>query len=126
MTSSRSAARSLALGLSLVAAAGCSLAGGTLGGREKCWPAQPPRAASVWDGILQIDAVGGSLQTPDGEVIPLLAGTLSTRVDATGVGELVAGDRVAARAGDDVTLFGGMGADGALVVCAVEEVRSGP
>jgi hypothetical protein len=120
------ATRCLTLALCLIATSGCSLAGGTLGGREKCWPAQPPRGASVWDGILRIDEVGGSLLTPDGEVIPLLAGTLSTRVGAAGVGELVAGDRVAARSGDDVTLFGGMGADGALVVCAVEEVRSAP
>jgi hypothetical protein len=28
-----------------------------------------------------------------------------------------------ARAGDDVTLFGGAGADGALVVCGLEEVH---
>jgi hypothetical protein len=28
-----------------------------------------------------------------------------------------------AQAGDDATLFGGMGADGALVVCGVEEIH---
>ena len=44
-----------------------------------------------------------------------------TRIGADGGGELAHGNDVIARAGDDVTLFGGAGADGALVVCAVEE-----
>jgi hypothetical protein len=48
--------------------------------------------------------------------------TLTTRVGAGGIGELVRGNDVLARAGADVTLFGGIGADGGLVVCAVEEV----
>lgn len=107
----------------LVLSAGCGLTGGTLGGREKCWPAEQSRAASIWRGILEIRADGAQLNTPEGEVIPLLPGTLTTRLGADGVGELVAGDRVVARAGDDVTLFGGAGSDGALVVCGVEEVH---
>jgi hypothetical protein len=41
-----------------------------------------------------------------------------------GTGELVRGMDVVARAGDNVTLFGGAGADGALVVCGVAENRS--
>lgn len=105
---------------------GCGLAGGTLGGREKCWPEQPPRAASIWRGILVIDEFGGGqLQTPEGEVIPLAPGALSMRIGAGGTGELVAGEQVVAKAGDDLTLFGGAGADGFLVVCGVEEVHSG-
>jgi hypothetical protein len=92
----------------------------SVGGREKCWPEDPPRAASIWRGILRIDASGGYLDTPEGDVIPLLPGTLSTRVRADGVGELVRGNEVEARAGDDLTLFGGAGSDGALVVCGVE------
>jgi hypothetical protein len=120
--------RFLPLGLAviLLSSVGCSLAGGTLGGREKCWPEQPPRAASVWRGTLQIDATGAQLLTPEGEVIPLLAGALATRVGGDGVGELVAGERAVARSGADVTLFGGAGADGALVVCGVEEIHSEP
>jgi hypothetical protein len=115
----------LVLGLALVAASGCALAGGTLGGREKCWPEDDARAPSIWRGILQIDVAGGSLATPEGDVIPLLPGGLATRVGDGGVGELIRGSDVVARAGDDVTLFGGAGSDGFLVVCAVEEFHSG-
>jgi hypothetical protein len=114
----------LVLGLSLLGTAGCSLGVSTLGGREKCWPDSPPRAASLWRGILRIDATGGRLATPEGDIIPLLPGALQTRVGAAGTGELVRGDEVVARAGDDVSLFGGAGSDGALVLCAVEEIHS--
>ena len=113
----------LALALVLLVSAGCGLAGGTLGGREKCWPTDQSRAASLWRGVLQIDAASAQLNTPEGDVIPLLPGTLTTRVGSDGVGELVAGERVVARAGDDVTLFGGAGSDGAFVVCGLEENR---
>ena len=118
--------RALAVALvSLVlATAGCSLKPNLLGGREKCWPESPPRAASVWRGILRIDGSGGRLDTPEGVAIPLLPGTLATRVGSGGVGELVLGSDVVAKAGDDVTLFGGAGADGALVVCGVEEIHA--
>ena len=84
-----------------------------------------PGAASLWRGILRIDASGGRLETPEGDVIPLLPGVLQTRAGAAGAGELVRGTDVVARAGDDLTLFGGAGADGALVVCAVEEIHAG-
>jgi hypothetical protein len=55
----------------------------------------------------------------------VLPGALAIRLGESGSGELVRGDDVVARAGDDVTLFGGAGGDGALVVCALEEIRSG-
>ena len=113
-----------AVGLALVVAAGCALSGGTLGGREKCWPQSEQRAASIWRGILRIDASGGRLDTPEGDVIPLLPGSLAPRLGAGGGGELVRGGDVVAKAGDDVTLFGGAGADGALVVCGVEEIHA--
>lgn len=112
----------LALASVLVLVVGCSMGSGTLGGSEKCWPESQRRAASLWRGILRIDARGGRLDTPEGDVIPLLPGALSILPGARG-GELVRGSDVVARAGDDVTLFGGAGADGALVVCAVEENR---
>lgn len=112
------------LGVAILSAAGCSLEFNTLGGREKCWSEDPARMPSVWRGTLRIDATGGRLDTPEGDVIPLLPGALATRVGEGGVGELMRGSDVVARAGDDVTLFGGAGADGALVVCAVEEVHS--
>lgn len=113
----------VALLVAMVGTAGCALTGGTLGGREKCWPAGESRAASLWRGTLAIDETGASLATPEGEVIPLLPGALTWRIGSSGIGELVAGDQVAARAGDDVSLFGGAGADGFLVVCAVEEIH---
>jgi hypothetical protein len=116
--------RVIALGFVLLIAAGCALSGGTLGGREKCWPESEQRAASIWRGILRIDSTGGRLDTPEGDVIPLLAGTLGTRVGSSGIGELVRGSDIVALAGDDVTLFGGAGSDGALVVCAVEEIHT--
>jgi hypothetical protein len=114
----------LALSLILLGTVGCALAGGTLGGREKCWPEDPPRGASIWRGILRIDSRGGRLDTSEGDVIPLIPGTLTTRVGGGGAGELVRGNDVVARAGADLTLFGGMGSDGGLVVCGVEEIHS--
>ena len=101
--------------------AGCAITGGTLGGRETCWPDREQRAPSLWRGILRVDARGGRLDTPEGDVIQLSPGELTFAIDGAGGGTLVQGDRVVARAGDDVTLFGGAGADGLLVVCAVEE-----
>jgi hypothetical protein len=123
----RLASRGLAflVGIALLSAAGCAHDSGTLGGREKCWPESEQRAASLWRGTLRIDSSGGRLETPEGDVIPLLPGALGTRVGASGGGELVRGADVVARAGNDVTLFGGAGSDGALVVCAVEQVHSG-
>jgi hypothetical protein len=103
---------------------GCSLGSGTLGGRERCWPEGVHRAASLWRGILRIDAASGRLETPEGDIIPLKPGALGTRVGDSGLGELVRGAEVVARSGDDVTLFGGAGSDGTLTVCAVEEVHS--
>jgi hypothetical protein len=114
----------LAFACILVTVVGCGLTGGTLGGREKCWPPSEARAASIWRGILRIDASGSRLDTPEGDVIPLRAGALQWRVGAGGVGELVRGNDVVARAGDDLTLFGGAGSDGALVVCGVEEIHA--
>lgn len=115
-----------ALVLMVLTTDGCSLAGGTLGGREKCWADSDKRAASLWRGTLQVDASGGRLQTSEGDVIPLLPGALTTRIGSSGTGELVKGDQVVAKAGDDVTLFGGAGSDGALVVCGVEEIHTAP
>ena len=114
------------LAATLVATTGCALAGGTLGGREKCWPEEPPRGASVWRGTLTVDESGGALLTTDGDVIALIPGTLSTTMATDGIGVLVDGDRVVAKAGADLSLFGGMGSDGALVVCDVEEIHSSP
>ena len=116
--------RILALATALLLPVGCSMGSGTLGGHEQCWPDSERRAASLWRGTLRIDARGGRLDTPEGDAIPLRAGALSILPGAAGGGELLRGSDVLARDGDDVTLFGGAGADGALVVCAVQENRS--
>jgi hypothetical protein len=121
MTSRRSAV--LGLALAAVFVSGCSLTGGTLGGRSKCWPESDPRMASLFRGTLVIDESGGRLDTPEGDVIPLRAGTLRVSVAADGTGQLVRGTETVAKAGDDVTLFGGAGSDGTLVVCDVEEIH---
>ena len=114
----------LLLALGALGAAGCNVSGNLLGGREECWGTEP-RAASIWRGIFVMDDFGVRLETPEGEAIPLLPGSLQTRVGEDFSGELVDGDRVVAREGDDLTLFGGMGADGALVVCGLEEIHTG-
>ena len=119
----RAAWVALVIVFSLIVTGGCALGSGTLGGRDTCWPEDDQRAPSLWRGVLRIDANGGKLDTPEGDVIPLRPGALETRVGGNGVGELVRGNDVVARAGDDVTLFGGAGSDGALVVCAVEEIH---
>lgn len=102
---------------------GCALTGGTLGGRDKCWSADDTRGASLWRGTLQIDASGGRLLAPEGDLV-LLPGALTTRIGDGGGGELVRGSDVVARAGDNVTLFGGIGGDGTMVVCGLEEIYS--
>lgn len=115
----------LALGIVLVATSGCSIIGGTLGGRQTCWPQEEQRAPSLWRGTLRLDANGDRLETPEGDAIPLIIGDpLSTSLGDDAVVQVVRGSDVVARSGDDVTLFGGAGADGALVVCAVEERHS--
>ena len=115
--------RVLVLSPLAIAATGCALTGGTLGGRDKCWSADDARSASLWRGTLQVNASGAWLSAPEGDLI-LLPGTLSTRMGEGGVGELVRGSDVVARAGDDVTLFGGIGGDGTMVVCGLEEIHS--
>jgi hypothetical protein len=115
---------SLVVAFALLTSGGCALGSGTLGGREKCWPESHQRAASIWRGTFRIDASGGWLDTPEGDVIALLPGSIAIRVGDSGVGELIRGDDVVARAGDDLTLFGGAGSDGTLVVCGIEEIRA--
>jgi hypothetical protein len=113
----------IAVLVAAILSAGCDVSGNLLGGREECWGSEP-RAASLWRGIFAMDDFGVRLDTAEGEVIALLPGALQMRVGEDLTGEIVDGDRVVAREGDDITLFGGMGGDGALVVCAVEEIHA--
>ena len=111
---------SLALAASTLA--GCGLTGGTLGGREKCWPEETPRLASFMKGRLTFGVEGPYLATPEGDELPLLL----PRFDLAQVGPNTAladpaGGGIVAVEGELVTLFGGLGADGAMFVCGVEE-----
>lgn len=105
--------------------AGCALAGGTLGGREKCWPEQPPRLAASMLGTLHLDGVRAVLDTNDGGPLPLVIDGFSQRTD-NGTPALVDGNgSVVALDGEVVTMFGGIGSDERMVLCAVEE-RAAP
>jgi len=113
--------RLILAGAFAAAITGCAF--DTLGGRQKCWSEGDPRTASLWRGTLQIDASGARLLAPEGDLV-LLPGTLTTRLGEGGVGELVEDSDVMARAGDNVTLWGGIGGDGTMVACAVEETQA--
>lgn len=98
----------------------CSLQGGTLGGREKCWGQSDPRTATLMKGWIRLDSPGMSLETPEGDIFPLsLSGLTVDYSDETPF--LVDADSIVARDDELVTLFGGVGADGSMVVCVVEE-----
>ena len=118
MTMSRIAA----LIAAAVTVAACSITGGTLGGRETCWPDEEQRVPSLMKGTLQVGGANPTLVAPEGEVLPLRL----PRFDLTTDGSTIAlsdpaGGGVVAANGDTVTLFGGLGADGAMYVCGVEE-----
>ena len=109
----------LVAGLSVAA---CSITGGTLGGRETCWPEEEQRMPSLMKGTLSVGDANPTLATPEGEVLPLRL----PRFDLTMDGSVIAlsdpgGGGVVAANGELVTLFGGLGADGSMYVCGVEE-----
>jgi hypothetical protein len=113
--------RRLALVLAAATVAACGLTGGTLGGREKCWPEQPPRLAASMLGTLHLDGINAVLDTNDGGPLPLLLKGFTQRME-NGTPALVDGNgSVVALDGEVVTMFGGIGSDERMVLCAVEE-----
>jgi hypothetical protein len=102
--------------------AGCSFAAPSLnllGGREKCWSEAEPRLATMMLGKLELGAYPWSLDTPEGEVFAIdFAGP---RLDPTGTQLLDASGHEIAREGETVSVFGGLGADGVIMVCGIEE-----
>ena len=63
--------RHAALVLAALSVAACSITGGTLGGRETCWPEEEQRIPSLMKGTLQVGGSNPTLATPEGEVLPL-------------------------------------------------------
>ena len=114
--------RHAALVVAALSVAACSITGGTLGGRETCWPEEEQRIPSLMKGTLQVGGSNPTLATPEGEVLPLRL----PRFDLTTDGSTIAlsdpgGGGVVAANGELVTLFGGLGGDGSMYVCGVEE-----
>ncbi len=71
-------------------------------------------------GTLHLDVTHSTLVTPEGETLAVDFPFLVVNVAPEGAlkdssGQVVAND------GELVTLFGGLGSDGSMVVCAVEE-----
>jgi hypothetical protein len=96
-----------------------------LGGRERCWDESDGLVASLRTGTLRIGDGPPHLDTAEGEAVSLLLNRydLNTsgpvvRLSDPGAGEVAAN-------GEQVTLFGGLGADGSLYVCAVDERHAG-
>jgi hypothetical protein len=106
--------------LAALLSSGCSaVAGGTLGGRDRCWNSSDKRIASLMKGTLRLAVDQPRLDTPEGERLALYfagvkpsAGTPGALVDSAGT--------PVAHDGELVTLFGGLGADESMVVCSVE------
>jgi len=112
--------------LALAVVAGCSIAGmNTLGGRERCWDPTEQRLPSLMKGTLQLAPNSWRLATPEGDVLGLsFAG--AQVMDVNGRREVVdASGRTVAADGELVTVFGGLGGDGSMVVCGVEERHAG-
>jgi len=99
------------------------MAGGTLGGREKCWGNDDTRLASLMKGTLELAVVGRSnLATPEGEDFAITFATpLYVTSDATGLMLAGTGGTTEATDRELVTVFGGLGADGSILVCDIEE-----
>ena len=114
--------RAATLVLVALSVSACAIAGESLGGRVQCWPEVPQRIPSLMKGVLTFGLEGPSLATPEGDELPLLL----NRFDLADVGSALAlsdpgGGGIVAAEGDTVTLFGGLGADGSMYVCDVEE-----
>jgi hypothetical protein len=106
-----------------VTIAGCSLAQpNLLGGREKCWGESDPRMATLMKGRLDLapGSERGTLATPEGTDFEIQFPFMTVE-PGTDMPVLVDRGRTVAINGETVTVFGGLGSDGVIVVCAVEE-----
>ena len=92
------------------------------GGHQQCWSEADHRMATLMRGRLDLalGSGGGTLATPDGtdfevEFPFMTVGTVGDTVVLTDEGKTVALN------GETVTVFGGLGSDGTLLVCSLEE-----
>ena len=113
--------------VALVTFAACAAAEpNLLGGRERCWDeAADPKLETLMRGTLELDPSGSVLHTPEGERFALNFPLLAVRT-ASGTMSVVDGSGTAvATHGELVTVFGGLGADRVIQVCAIEERHDG-
>jgi hypothetical protein len=111
------------LGAVLLGATACSAGEpNLLGGRHKCWSDADPRNAALLEGNLQLGYASSKLATPDGTdfnvEFPFMTVRQGLSDDAT---VLMDGGQVVATQGEYVTVFGGYGSDGIVLVCSIEE-----
>jgi hypothetical protein len=107
--------------VALVAA--CSLVGrgSTTGGRDQCWGDSDPRVGSLIKGWLDIDLDRPALNTPEGERLLLSYPLMSVRSDDSALVLVDRNGATVAMDGELVVLWGGVGSDETMVVCAVEQ-----
>jgi hypothetical protein len=72
-------------------------------------------------GNLRLDAAGSTLDTPEGETLSLYFSGLSVRSDGRTTSLADSRGSPVAMDGELVTVWGGLGADASMIVCAVEE-----
>jgi hypothetical protein len=94
-----------------------------IGGRDKCWSKAEPRMATLMRGRLDLGPYPWALDTPEGEVFDI--DFSGPRLDDTKTKLLDASGREIGREGELVTVFGGLGADGVIMVCGIEERHVG-
>jgi len=93
-----------------------------LGGRQPCWSEADHRSATLMRGRLDLvlGSNGGTLATPDGTGFQVTFPFMT--VDH--VGEIVVltdEGKTIALSGETVTVFGGLGPNGDILVCSIEE-----
>jgi hypothetical protein len=98
-----------------------------LGGRERCWNDDAePRQETVMRGTLDLDpVVGSALDTPEGERFDIDFPVLVVKSVAGDVAVVEPGGATVATDGELVTIFGGLGSDEVIQVCAIEERHNG-
>ena len=107
---------------------GCSIASGDdalLGGREKCWPESESRLATLMMGTLELEPARPELATPEGEVFPLDFAGVNLGTENGGFVLVDRERRTVAPDGELVTVWGGLGTTGSILVCGIEERHGG-